>query len=144
MLYNQYKQMTNQQAIEQYLPKDLWEIASSYVIPEEFLKSMWAVIEMVLRSRSIDTKEEKQNWFNLLPLMNQDQISKLEAILIKEKSKLQEIEEKYEKKKSEIKEKYLTKRQEEGYVKNIETIKNNEATAQQKDDADAEELLNLI
>lgn len=99
---------------------------------------------MVLRSRSIDTKEEKQNWFNLLPLMNQDQISKLEAILIKEKSKLQEIEEKYEKKKSEIKEKYLTKRQEEGYNKNVEAIKKDEATAQQKDDADAEELLNLI
>jgi len=79
-----------------------------------------------------------------LPLMNQEQITKLETILIKEKTKLQEIEEKYEKKKSEIKEKYLTKRQEEGYVKNIETIKNNETVAQKKDDADAEELLNLI
>ncbi len=136
--------MTDQQAIQQYLPQDIRELASTFVIPEEFLKDMPGIIEMVLRSRSIDTKEEKQNRFNLLPLMNQDQINKLEAILVKEKTKLQEIDEKYEKKKNEIKEKYLTKRQEQWYVKAVENIKTEEAANQQKDEKDAEELLNLI
>lgn len=136
--------MTDQQLIQQYLPQDLREIATGYIIPEEFLQSIPNTIEMVLRSRSIDTKEEKQNRFNLLPLMNEEQISKLDAILLKEKSKLQEIEEKYEKKKSEIKEKYLTKRQEEWYINQVNSIKKEEASEQQKDEKEAEDLLNLI
>lgn len=136
--------MTDTQAIQKHLPQDLREIAGSFVIPDEFLKSMPVIIEMVLRSKSIDTKEEKQNWFNLLPLMNEEQVNKLEAILVKEKTKLEEIEQKYEKKKSEIKDQYLSKRQEMGYVKKVEEIKTQEATTQQQDDADAENLLNSI
>ena len=91
--------MTDQTLIQKHLPQDLWEVAGTFTIADNFISSLPDIIEMVLRSRSIDTKEEKQNWFNLLPLMNNEQIQKLEAILIKEKTKLQEIEEKYEKKK---------------------------------------------
>ena len=54
---------------------------------------------------------EKQSWFNLLPLMTDDQISKLNDILTREKQKLDEIEKKYEDKKLEIKKKYLMRRQ---------------------------------
>jgi hypothetical protein len=104
--------MTDFALIEKYLPKDLHEIAKTFVIPQEFLEDTPDLIEMILRSRSIDTKEEKQNRFNLLPLMNVTQIEKLRAILVKEKTKLAEIEKKYEEKKIEIKKKYLTKRQE--------------------------------
>jgi len=102
------------------------------------------LVEMILRSKSIDTKEEKQNWFNLLPLMNTQQIEKLRAILIKEKTKLQEIEQKYEEKKMDIKKKYLMKRQEAGYIKQVATIKEQENEDTSKDKKDAEDLLNLI
>ena len=99
--------MTTSALIQKYLPQDLWEIAAGYTIPDEFLEDAPDLIELILRSRSIDTEQEKQNWFNLLPLMNATQLEKLRAILIKEKTKLQEIEEKYEGKKQEIKKKYL-------------------------------------
>jgi membrane-bound lytic murein transglycosylase B len=104
--------MTQKDSIQEHLPKDLREQAASFTIPQEFLEDVPDLIEMVLRSRSIDTVEEKQNWFNLLPMMNASQVDKLRAILEKEKTKLAEIEQRYEKKKLEIKKKYLNKRQE--------------------------------
>jgi hypothetical protein len=104
--------MADKTLLSKYLPEDLIELAMKFVIPQEFLEDTPDLIEMVLRSRSIDTHEEKQNWFNLLPLMNVTQIEKLRAILVKERTKLAEIEKKYEQKKLDIKKKYLTKRQE--------------------------------
>mgnify|MGYP001075542041 CR=1 FL=1 len=130
--------------IQKQLPEDLREIAEEYVIPDEFLEDVAELIEMVLRSKSIDTKEEKQNWFNLLPLMNDTQLEKLRTILVKEKTKLAEIEEKYESKKTEIKKKYLSKRQEMGYVKKVTEIKEKEESHRKQEHEEAEELLDLI
>jgi hypothetical protein len=104
--------MTDQQVVQKYLPKDLRDKAMTFTIPTEFIEDIPELIEMVLRSRSIDSVEEKQNRFNLLPLMNDTQIEKLRAILMKEKAKLKEIEDRYEQKKLEIKKKYLLKWQE--------------------------------
>ena len=99
---------------------------------------------MILRSRSIDTHEEKQNWFNLLPLMNDEQIEKLRNILLKEKRKLKEIEEKYSKKKQEITKKYVNKREESQYIKKVSHIRKKEAELDAKEDKEAEALLENI
>ena len=98
--------------VQKFLPEEVWLLCKDYTIPSEFIQDTPDLIVLILQSRSIDTPEEKQNWFNLLPMMNTEQIEKLRAILIKEKTKLAEIEEKYEEKKNEIKKKYLTKWQE--------------------------------
>ncbi len=102
------------------------------------------LIVLILQSRSIDTPEEKQNWFNLLPMMNTEQVEKLRAILIKEKTKLAEIEAKYEEKKQEIKQKYLTKWQEMGYVKKVNDIRQTESATQAQEEQEADALLNAI
>ena len=81
--------------IHQYLPQDLWDIASTYLIPDQFISQIPDIIEMIFRSNSIEKKEEKQSRFTLLPLMNDDQITRLREILVKEKNKLAEIEAKY-------------------------------------------------
>lgn len=136
--------MSNQAVVEQNLPKELREQAQRFDIPDEFLQSETNLVVMILQSRSIDTKEEKQNWFNLLPLMNGDQMEKLRAILVKEKTKLKEIEDKYEKKKEEIKEKYLNKREESGANEKVQEIKDEEKSHVAKDHEEAEDLLDLI
>ncbi len=69
--------MANEALIQKKLPEDLYKIALEYTIPDEFLEDMPDVIELILRSKSIDTQDEKQNWFNLLPLMNVTQLEKL-------------------------------------------------------------------
>jgi len=127
--------------IKKFLPEDLWEKAQEYSIPEEFLETMSELIELVLRSRSMDKAEEKQSWFNLLPLMNDEQIAKLNDILMREKHKLMEIEKKYEQKKVEIKKKYLLKRQNMGYIKKVQNLQDTEAGHREQEVAEAEDLL---
>ena len=125
--------------IKQKLPKDVWEIAQQYTIPVEFIEQMPDLIGMILKSKSMDKQEEKQGWFDLMPMMNDQQIAKLRDILEREKTKLQEIEEKYEQKKVEIKKKYLMRRQNMWYIKKVNDIKEKEQVhrEQELDEADA-------
>lgn len=136
--------MANNDLVVKYLPQPLRESAVSYVIPDQFVEKKPTLISLILESKSIWTKEEKQSWFNLLPLMNDEQIAKLEEILAREKQKLDEIEKKYEEKKIEVKKKYLMKRQQMWYTQKISTIKQQEATTDTKEDKEAEALLDQI
>lgn len=136
--------MANTQLIQKNLPQALWDIAAQYSIPDQFIEKKGLLVAMLLQSRSIEKPDEKQSWFNLLPLMNDDQIAKLEDILTREKQKLEEIEKKYEEKKVEIKKKYLMKRQEMGYTKKVEDIRQAEAKLDEKEDKEAEALLDQI
>lgn len=85
------------------------EIAKNYTIADEYLRDYPELIYLVINSRSIEDPAEKQNWFNLMPLMNEEQMTKLGDILKREKFKLREIELRYEARKEEIKRKYLEK-----------------------------------
>jgi len=130
--------------IKAKLPQELRTIAGEYTIPDAFVETLSDLIILVLNSKSMDTKEEKQSWFNLLPMMNQEQIDKLRDILTREKKKLEEIEQKYEQKKQDIITKYVTKFDESAYQKNMSTLKQEEAVHDKKEDAEADQLLNQI
>ena len=132
---------TDTTLIKQYLPESLWKIASSFSIPDDFLKKQPRIIALVLGSKSMDTHDEKQSWFNLLPLMTKDQLVKLNEILTKEKQKLDEIEKKYEEKKRNIKEKYIKRRESMWYEKKMDQLEEKEQTNRQKDLQEAEALL---
>ena len=136
--------MTDSKLIQQYLPKYLWESAVKYDIPSDFVAKMPETIELVLRSKSIESFEDRQSWFALLPLMNEEQMSRLKDILAKEKTKLAEIESAYNQKKIEIKKKYLTMWQDVTQLKKIEAIQSQEAIARAKEDAQAEALLSNL
>lgn len=136
--------MVNVDLIKQKLPQELWEKAQQFTIPDAFLVSSPELIILVLNSKSIDNKEEKQSWFNLLPLMTQEQIDKLRDILVREKQKLEEIEKKYEQKKSDIKNQYVQKRQEEWYKTQMVQIQQKEEAHQEKQEQEAEHLLTQI
>ena len=100
-----------QEQIQQLLPQELREKAKDYQIPSKFLSEMPKLVQLVLESKSMDTKEEKQSRFNLMPMMSPEQIAKLNDILTREKIKLSQIEKKYEEKKNNIKEKYIKRRE---------------------------------
>jgi hypothetical protein len=69
---------TTQTVIQQNLPNDLWDAISEFTITDSTITTHPVIIELILRSKSIDSPEEKQNWFNLLPMMNQEQVEKLQ------------------------------------------------------------------
>ncbi len=136
--------MANNDLVVKFLPQPLRQAAVWFVIPDQFIQKKSTLIALVLQSKSIWTVEEKQSWFNLLPLMNDEQIAKLEEILSKEKQKLDEIEKKYEDKKIEVKKKYLMKRQQMWYTQKVTNIKAEEASVDAVEDKEAEALLDQI
>ena len=136
--------MADKSVLSQFLPENLVEYASSFDIPEDFLEADPELIILILRSKALETDEDKQNWFNLLPLMTEEQILKLKDILLKEKQKLDEIEEKYEKKKKEIRQKYLLRWQKLWYIDKIKEIQEKEQAQKSQEEEEAEKLLDML
>ena len=130
--------------IKQKIPQDLWELANKLTIPENFLNEDVNLIILVLRSKSIDKVEEKQSWFNLLAIMNKEQVDRLRDILIREKEKLEEIDKKYEEKKQEIKQKYENTFHTVNYEKTMDKLEENENKHKEKDSKEADILLSNI
>lgn len=136
--------MVNIELIQQKLPQELREIAKNYTISDNFLETMSDIIILVLQSKSLDTQQEKQSWFDLLPLMNQEQIDKLRDILTREKQKLEEIEKKYEQKKEDVVNKYVQNFDENSYQNKIVQLKENEKIHKEKEHEEADALLNNL
>lgn len=91
----QYEALTQEELIEAFWSDNIDEL-SNYRIPKDMLENDSDLIELVLWSLSLQTKSDKQQWFDLYPLMDDEQKEKLRDILIREKTKLEEIEAKYE------------------------------------------------
>jgi len=68
---------------------------SDYNIPEEMKSQEPCLVYLILQSKSLDNSNEKQSWFDLYPLMNNDQTTQLYSILLKERYKLASINNKY-------------------------------------------------
>lgn len=130
--------------LKKYIPEDLLSYASNFDLPEEFLETDSDLIILVLKSKALESDEDKQNWLNLLPVMTEEQIYKLKEILIKEKEKLNEIEEKYTEKKRNIRQKYLLRWQKLGYVEKVKELKEKEEQIKSKEDQEAEDLLDSL
>lgn len=136
--------MANLEIIKQKLPQNLWEIAMKFDVPDAFLEKEADLVILVLKSRSLAKDEEKQSWFNLVPLMNGEQIEKLRDILTRERDKINEIEEKYERKKVEIKEKYQARFDAVDYQRRMSNMQTHEENIREKEHEEAEDLLKNI
>lgn len=136
--------MANTELIKQKLPQKLWQTAMNFVISDSFLENETNLTILILESKSLAKDEEKQSWFNLIPMMNEEQMGKLKNILTREKDKIAEIEAKYEKKKEEIKEKYQSKFNAVAYNKKMATMKNQEKDIREKELEEADSLLENI
>ncbi|MDD2536920.1 MAG: hypothetical protein PHU61_00275 [Candidatus Absconditabacteria bacterium] len=134
----------NPTVITQYLPEHLHELATSFSLPEEMLKNHVDLVVLILESKSIAEKTEKQSWFDLYPMMNAEQLNKLREILTREKQKLAEIEEKYQQKQEEIKKKYEKAFSSPVYQQHQATIRAAETAKRVEEQEEADALLNQI
>lgn len=136
--------MATQENIIKFLPENLRNIAVNYNIPDEMLEENSDLVVLVLESKSISEQKEKQSWFDLYPLMNQDQINKLREILTKEKEKLAEIESRYQAKQEEIRKKYEETYASGAYQQQQEKIRESELASRQQEEIEADALLNQL
>lgn len=134
----------NKELLVKHLPPYLLDFASKFTIPEEFLQKYADLVVLVLESKSIADEKEKQSWFDLYPLMNEEQISKLREILTKEKEKLAEIEAKYQEKQEQIKQKYEKVFSSPEYQKQQQALKTAETASKQQEEQEADALLSQI
>jgi membrane-bound lytic murein transglycosylase B len=136
--------MATQENITKFLPQHLQQIALSYNIPDDMLENNADLVVLVLESKSISDQKEKQSWFDLYSLMNQEQIDKLRDILTREKQKLAEIEARYQAKQEEIKRKYEETYASGAYQQQQDRIRDSEMASRQQEEIEADALLNQI
>lgn len=136
--------MVTQENIQKYLPEHLREVATNYDIPQDMLETNWDLVVLVLESKSINEPKEKQSWFDLYSLMNQEQIDKLRDILTREKEKLAEIEARYQAKQDEIRKKYEETYASWAYQQQQDKIKESESASRQQEAVEADALLDQI
>ena len=91
----QYESLTQEDLIDTFWTGNIEEF-SSYRIPKSMLENDKDLIELIIQSPSILEMEDRQTWFDLYTLMDEEQISKLRDILTKEQDKIEEIESEYQ------------------------------------------------
>ena len=136
--------MVTKEDIQKYLPENLRETAWEYDIPSDMLENNSDLVVLVLESKSISESKEKQSWFDLYSLMNQEQIDKLRDILTREKQKLAEIEAKYQAKQDEIRKKYEETYASGAYQQQQDKIRESELSTRQQEEVEADALLDQI
>lgn len=134
----------NTKILKKYIDEDIISYAMNFNIPETYLSADPELINLILKSKALETDKDKQNWLSLLPLMTVEQINKLKEILLKEKNKLIEIEQKYAEKKAKIRQKYLLRWKKLGYVEKIKEIKAKEENQKTQEEEEAEKLLDNL
>ena len=136
--------MTTVSLIEQLLPQNLWQVAKNFDISDEVLSQDPVLIQLILESKSLAGLDEKQNWFNLLQMMNEEQVAKLKDILTREKQKLEEINQKYAQKQAEINQKYQQAFNAEAYYRAQAELGTKENQSREKELEEADSLLAQI
>lgn len=136
--------MATQENIMKFLPENLHQVALNYNIPDDMLEENADLVVLVLESKSISDQKEKQSWFDLYSLMNQEQIDKLRDILTREKQKLAEIEARYQAKQEEIKRKYEETYASWAYQQQQDRIRDSEKASREQEEVEADALLNQI
>lgn len=73
----------------------LTEIAKKYTIPESVKAQFPDLVALLIKTESMND-EERDYWFQVMPIMNEDQIVKLRTILVNEREQLKKIDEEYD------------------------------------------------
>lgn len=73
----------------------LAEIAKKYTIPESVKTQFPDLVALLVKTESMND-EERDYWFQVLPIMTEEQIVKLRTILVNERDQLKKIDNEYD------------------------------------------------
>ncbi len=118
------------------------EDIKKFGISEEYAKQNPALIDLILKTESMKD-EERKYWFQLLPIMSEDQVKKLEGILQNEKDQLEELDKKYETEVAKLNEKHSNWNPETAKAKRKQN-EEKEKAQEAKEKGDEEDILNQL
>lgn len=119
---------------------DLAQELKKFKIPQ-FVKDTYPdLIPLIIETESM-SDDERQYWFSILPIMTEEQVSKLREILINEREQLKKLDDEYVKQLKKINDEQIAKWHEVEVKEKWKKIKTKEATAEEKEKMHEEELL---
>jgi hypothetical protein len=114
-----------------------------YSIPK-FVKDTYPqLVELIKSTESMDD-QEREYWFQILPIMNKDQVEKLKNILTTEKDQLAALDQEYEQELNRLNEKHLLEWKEFESKEKTKAIREAEAANEQDEKQLEEDLLSKL
>lgn len=113
------------------------------LIPEELKEKHGELIEMILKTESMDD-DERQYWVDLMPVMTDEQIKNLFDILDNERKKLAEIDEFYNRKADDIEAEEKAEQMIEQRKAKMSELENAEIKEEEEEKALEEQLLSEL
>lgn len=112
-------------------------------IPETIKKLYPDIIQLILQTESM-TDDERQYWFQIMPIMSEDQIKKLREILANEKQQLEQIDKQYTKEVKRINDKHAVEWKAMKEKEKRQKLRTQEGAAETKEKQEEEELLKKL
>lgn len=117
--------------------------ASKFHIPAVVKQEYPDLIPLILQTESMDD-EEREYWFQILPIMTTDQVQKLREILVSEKEQLAKLDAEYEEELSKINEKHLAEWQTFEAQQEREALEEKEEAHEEEEEAIESDLLDKL
>lgn len=117
--------------------------AQKFEIPETVRKQYPDLIPLILATESMND-EERQYWFQILPIMTDDQVSKLKEILLNEKQQLASLDKEYEQELKRINSKHVSEWKAYEAKEKREKLKKVEGESKQAEQQEGEDLLKKL
>ncbi|MBT5017081.1 hypothetical protein HN748_02070 [Candidatus Peregrinibacteria bacterium] len=105
----------------------------------DYIREKYPNLEQLINETESMTNEEREYWFQILPIMTDKQIQKLRGILIHEKEQLAKLDKEYETELSKLNQKHIMEWKEQDRKEKRDTLKKQEVEAEKEEkDAEAE------
>lgn len=114
-----------------------------YTIPQVVLDKYPDLVELIKKTESM-TVEERNYWFQILPIMTVEQVERLKKILLDEASQLAKLDDQYQAELSKLNEKHLEEWNLMEKNKQKEEIKAKEKAEEAGETKAQEDLLNKL
>ncbi len=118
-------------------------IQEKYSIPSVVTEKFPDLIQLIKQTESMND-EERDYWFQILPIMTEDQIKKFRDILVNEKSQLTNLDQEYEQELTKLNEKHMIEWKEFETKEKRKTLTTAEQTSKQNEQSEQEALLKRL
>lgn len=119
------------------------DTTNTIVIPDELKEKHGELIEMIMKTESMDDSE-RQYWVDLLPIMTPEQIQNLYDILDNERKKLAEIDSYYDQKVDQIELDEKAEKQAQERRMKMQQLQSAEIEAEKSDEELEQQLLSEL
>lgn len=118
-------------------------VFEKFDIPDTVKQQYPDLIPLILQTESMND-DERQYWFQILPIMTDEQVGKLREILMNEKNQLASLDKEYEQELKRINNKHVSEWKEFEAKEKRQKLQTAESVAKKTDQAHEEDLLKKL